>query len=67
MPWYKKLDIAADIFRQANFGKSFDKNHFYLLQGDFRCIPNKIRHIYALFIFSERLKLESLKNCIFFL
>jgi hypothetical protein len=50
MPWHKKLDIAADIFRQANFGKSFDKN-FYSLEGDFRCIPNKISHIYALFIF----------------
>jgi hypothetical protein len=25
MPWYKKLEIVADIFRQANFGKCFDK------------------------------------------
>jgi hypothetical protein len=53
MPFYKKkLDIVADIFRKANFGKSFDKKkHFYSLEGDFRCIPNKISHNYALFIF----------------
>jgi hypothetical protein len=33
MPWYKKLDIVADIFGQANFGKSFDKKkkHFFSL------------------------------------
>jgi hypothetical protein len=48
----KKLDIVADIFQQANFAKAFDKKkHFYSLEGEFRCIPNKIHHIYALFIF----------------
>jgi hypothetical protein len=26
----KKLDIVADIFRQANFGKSFDKNPIFI-------------------------------------
>jgi hypothetical protein len=53
MRWYNKnLDIVADIFRHANFGKSFDKKkYFYSLEGDFRCIPNKMSHIYALFIF----------------
>jgi hypothetical protein len=37
MPWYiKKLDIMADIFRQANFGKYYDKKtYFYSLEGDF--------------------------------
>jgi hypothetical protein len=54
MPWYKKLDIVADFFPQANFGKSFrKKKHFYSLEGDFRCIPNKISHISAFFIFGN--------------
>jgi hypothetical protein len=30
MPWYKKIDIAVDIFRQANFGKSFNKKNIII-------------------------------------
>jgi hypothetical protein len=31
MRWYKKkLDIVIDIFRQANFGKSFDKKNIFI-------------------------------------
>jgi hypothetical protein len=48
--WYKKkLDIVADIFQQANLGKSFDKKKTFSLGGDFRCIPNQISCVYALF------------------
>jgi hypothetical protein len=31
MPWYKtKLDIVADIFRQANLGKTCDEKPIFI-------------------------------------
>jgi hypothetical protein len=30
MSWYKKNDIVADIFRQANYVKSFDKKTIFI-------------------------------------
>jgi hypothetical protein len=42
------LNIVADIFQQANFGKSLDKNHFYSLEGildAFLAFKNRLKTI----------------------
>jgi hypothetical protein len=52
MPWYKRNLILWLIFFEEQILAKFSvkKKTFYSLEGDFRCIPNKISNIYALFV-----------------